>query len=348
MRNYKEHLINANASVRDALVKLDLLAEDAIIFVINDDQELVGSITDGDIRRGLIMGVTTESSLTDFAEINPKFIYKRDYKIDEIISLRKGKFKILPVLDADNKVCNVINFRLVKSYLPVDAIVMAGGRGKRLRPHTDDTPKPLLKVGNKAIIDHNVDRLRKFGIDDFWISVRYLGEQLENHFKDGTNRGVKINYVWENEPLGTIGAVSKIESFENDYVLLTNSDILTTMDYEDFFVNFINKNADMMIAAIPYQVDIPYAVLETKNELVTSCKEKPTYTYYSNAGIYLIKKEILELIPKNTFYDATDLIDEVIRTGKRIMAYPIREYWLDIGKPEDFSKAQEDIKHLNL
>ena len=266
----------------------------------------------------------------------------------EIIKLRENNFKVIPVIDSSRQIVNVINFRFQKSYLPIDALIMAGGRGSRLSPMTDQTPKPLLKVGGKAIIDHNIDRLKGYGVDDFHISVRYLGKQLIEHYAKANNNGVQIDFIWETEPLGTIGAASKIEHFQHDYVLVTNSDILTTLDYEDFFLDFLEKDADMAVATVPYQVNIPYAVMETTNNHVISFKEKPTYTYYSNGGIYLMKREMLSTIPNDTFFDATDLMEKLIQEGKNLISYPIRQYWLDIGKPEDFEKAQNDIKHLNL
>lgn len=348
MRSYKDHLINQQKTVKEALSQLDKLASDAILFVVDDEKRLVGSLTDGDVRRGLISDKSTSQPVTDFTQPNPRFVEKGKYDISLIIEYRERNFKIIPVVDQNKKVVNVINFKHQQSYLPVDALVMAGGRGSRLRPKTDNTPKPLLEVGNKTIIDHNIDRLIKFGVDDFWLSVRYLGEQLEQHFGDGSDRHVNIDYVWENEPLGTLGAASKIEEFKHDYVLVTNSDILTTLNYEDFFLDFIDNGADMSVVTIPYNVDVPYAVMETSNNHVLSFKEKPTYTYYSNGGIYLIKKELLKSIPKDTFYNSTDLMQELIKTNRKLVSYPIRQYWLDIGKPEDFEKAQEDIKHLEL
>ena len=289
-----------------------------------------------------------EETVASYIQPHPKCIYKADYSLPEIINLRDQNYKVLPVLDEDRRIVNVVNFRYQKSYLPLDALVMAGGRGSRLQPMTDSVPKPLLRVGDKAIIDHNIDRLKAFGIDDFFISVRYLGEQLEDHYRTKALNGSNINFVWEKEALGTLGAASLIEEFHHDYVLITNSDILTTLDYEDFFLDFLAKEADMAVATIPYQVNIPYAVMETNNHNVVSFKEKPTYTYYSNGGIYIVKKELLKRIPKNTFYNATDLMESVIEDGGKLVSYPIRQYWLDIGKPEDFEKAQADIKHLEL
>jgi NDP-sugar pyrophosphorylase family protein len=185
-------------------------------------------------------------------------------------------------------------------------------------------------------------------MDDFWITVNYLGEQIEEYFGNGNQKNLNINYVWEDEPLGTIGSVSKIENFIHDYVLVTNSDILTNLDYEDFFIRFIEEEADFAVVSIPYKVEIPYAVLETSNGHVMNFKEKPTYTYYSNGGIYLMKREVTKRIPKNCFYNTTDLMEELIASGKKVLSYPQSGYWLDIGKPEDFEKAQEDIKTIKF
>ena len=345
---YKDHIIYENFTLSDALDRLNKLGQDAVVFVVNDELQLLGSLTDGDVRRGLLQGKNINESVINYIQRYPKSVNKENYSLLEIIKLRNENFKVVPVLDADRRVINVINFRFQKSYLPLDALVMAGGRGSRLQPLTDSVPKPLLKVGDKAIIDHNIDRLRTFGIDDFYISIRYLGEQLEDHYATKSLNGIKVNFVREEEALGTLGAASLIEDFHHDYVLITNSDILTTLDYEDFFLDFLAKDADMSVATIPYQVNIPYAVMETTNHIVVSFKEKPNYTYYSNGGIYIVKKDLLAKIPKNTFYNATDLMESVIEDGGKLVSYPIRQYWLDIGKPEDFEKAQLDIRHLNL
>jgi NDP-sugar pyrophosphorylase family protein len=225
---------------------------------------------------------------------------------------------------------------------------MAGGEGKRLRPHTENVPKPLLKIGAKPIIEHNVDRLIKFGVDDFWICVRYLGKQIEDYFGDGSSKNISIDYVWEDEPLGTIGAVSKIDSFKHEHILVTNSDLLTDLDYEDFYFDFIKNDADLSIVTIPYRVGVPYAVLEMTEGRVVALNEKPTYTYYSNGGIYLMKKKVLEVIPGNSLYNATDLVEELLRRGKKVNSYPLTSYWLDIGQLGDFEKAKIDIQHLKF
>lgn len=348
MRHYKEHLIQSGTSIKEALPVLDKLAKDAIVFIVDEADKLLGSLTDGDIRRGLIREVSLDQPVDDIIQSNPRYIQKCDYDLEKVIEYREKNFQVIPILDKDNHIINVINFNDIKSYLPVDVVIMAGGKGTRLRPLTENTPKPLLNVGEKPILEHNLHRLSLFGMDDFWITVNYLGEQIEDYFGNGNGRNFQIEYIWEDEPLGTAGAISKVQNFRHNYVLLTNSDILTSLDYEDFFLQFLEKDADMAVVTIPYKVDVPYAVLETTNGHVMNFKEKPTYTYYSNGGIYLMKREIVDYIPNGSFYDTTDLMEELINNGKKVFSYPLTGYWLDIGKHEDFEKAQEDIKTIKL
>jgi len=348
MSNYMRHLIFSDSLIKQALVQLNELAPDAILFVIDTNQKLIGSLTDGDIRRGLINGLSLDDKVGIFIRPNPKFIQRGNYNIHEIVDFRNEGYKIIPVVDQDHKIVKVVNFRFLKSYLPIDVVIMAGGRGERLKPLTDSTPKPLLKVGDKSIISHNLDRLLSFGIDDFWISIRYLGDQIKEKVGDGHSENAKINYISEDTPLGTIGAVSKILNFEHEYVLITNSDILTNLDYEQFFLDFIDSKADFSVATIPYNVNVPYAILETADKAIKSFKEKPTYTYFANAGIYLMKKEVIRQIPQNQIYNATDLLDKLIKNNFIVRSFPLRGYWLDIGKHDDYNKAQEDINYIKF
>lgn len=348
MRNFQDHLLFSGDTIKQALIKLNNLAKDAILFVIDNNEKLIGTLTDGDVRRGLIKGIDINDSVDLIIEIKPKYIRKGNSDINKIIEYRKDNLKILPIIDENNKVINVLNFRNSRSYLPIDAIIMAGGEGQRLRPLTNSIPKPLLKIGNKAIIDHNFNRLMYYGIDDFWICIKYLGKHIEAHFNDRNLKNININYVREDKPLGTIGGVSKIEKFIHDYILIINSDILTNLDFESFFIDFIERGADFSIVTIPYKVEVPYAVLKTLDERVIEFSEKPTYTYYSNGGIYLLKKEHINLIPKDECFNATDLIEKLILNNNYVVSYPFSGYWLDIGKPDDFNKAQNDIKNINF
>jgi NDP-sugar pyrophosphorylase family protein len=226
---------------------------------------------------------------------------------------------------------------------------MAGGTGKRLRPLTENTPKPLLKVGGKPIIEYNIDNLKKVGIKNIKLSVNYLGEQLIDYFGDGISRNLNIQYVREDKPLGTIGSILLVNDFEHDDIIVMNSDLLTNIDFKDFYKFFKSTDADMAVAATSYHVDVPYAVLEAdeKNRVI-SLKEKPKYTYYSNAGIYILKKALLKMIPKDQFYDITDLMERILEMNLKLVTYPINGYWLDIGKHEDFKKAQDDVNHIKF
>ncbi|WP_313304626.1 nucleotidyltransferase family protein [Empedobacter sp.] len=344
-----KHVIYYGKSVRDALIKLDEIAPSSILFVVDDENKLLGSLTDGDLRRGFIKGLGFENKLLDFVQPSPTFIKENKYNLNDIEKYRKNLLKIIPIVNDDLIIVDILDFNFRKTLIPADAVLMAGGEGKRLRPLTENTPKPLLKVGDKPIIEYNIDRLINFGIKTINLSINYLGEQLVEYFGTGYSKGIDIKYVKEDKPLGTIGSILLVENFYNDDIIVMNSDLLTNIDFADFFKTYKESDADMAVAATSYHVDVPYAVLEVTDGVeVKSLKEKPRYTYYSNAGIYIIKKEILKMIPENQFYDITDLMERVLEMNLKLVTYPINGYWLDVGKHEDFKKAQEDIKHIKL
>ena len=345
----KEHIIFEDESVRTALTKLDKLASDAILFVVSKENKLIGSLTDGDLRRGFIKNLGFDDSILNFIQKNPISITRSNYTLSQLEDYKKRNFKIIPILDEEGVVIDILNFRIQSTIIPADAVLMAGGKGKRLMPLTANTPKPLLKVGDKPIIEHNIDRLINFGIRNIHLSINYLGDQLEAYFGDGTGKNANIAYVRESKPLGTIGSILLVKEFSHDDILVMNSDLLTNIDFANFYTSFKEADADMAVAATSYHVDVPYAVLEVDGKnLATSLKEKPRYTYYANAGIYFMKKSIINLIPKNNFFDITTLMETLIKNNKKLITYPITGYWLDIGKHEDFKKAQEDIKHLSI
>lgn len=349
MDTFRRHLIHQSSNVRTALTMLDKLAADAILFVVDDNQKLVGSLTDGDLRRGFIGGLGLEDNILKFIQKEPVFIRENEYSLQLLDALKKRNLKIIPILDEEGIILNVLNFRTHSTLIPANALLMAGGEGRRLRPLTNHTPKPLLKVGGKPIIEYNIDRLINVGIKRITLSVNYLAEQLEAYFGDGSQKEIHIDYVKEEKPLGTIGSILLVDDFEYDDIIVMNSDILTNIDFADFYKTYKTSGSDMAIATTSYNVDVPYAVLETnEGNRIKSLKEKPRYTYYSNAGIYILNKRLLSMIPKNSFFDITDLIDKLIEMDYNIISYPINGYWLDIGQHGDYDKAQEDIKHLKL
>jgi dTDP-glucose pyrophosphorylase len=349
MIDLKKHLVNTSDNIKEALRRLDEIADFEILtlFVTDNEGTMVGSLTDGDVRRGFLRGLDLSCPVQDF--MNTPFYYLDDNGMDplRIKEIKRKGVRLLPVLNKDGKIIRVIDFKSVKTVLPVDAVLMAGGRGERLRPLTDTIPKPLLKVGNKAIIDYNIDHLRKFGIRNYYLTIRYLGELIEQHLGTGEDREIKIQYIKESEPMGTFGSVTGISNFGSDVVMVMNSDLFTNIDMEDFYHDFIRQEADMSVATIPYTVDVPYAVLNLKDKLVEGLSEKPTYIYHSNAGIYLIKREIINTVKKSGYLDITDFIESIIKLGKRVTRFPIVGYWVDIGKHEDYQKVQEIVRHID-
>lgn len=347
MINFAIHTLQDTATIKDGLEQLNSV-DGAAVFILDSQERVVGTITDGDIRRGLINGHALDDSIREIMHTDFRHIKLENYSINTIDKIKEQLIGMLPVIDEDGKLVKLLDLKKLRTVLPVEVLLMAGGRGERLKPLTDDIPKPMLQIGSKPIIEHNIDRLALYGVEKLHISVKYKAEQIMGYFRDGAEKGLNINYIIEDEPLGTLGAIRLINKIETPAILVMNSDLLTNIDFEDFYRLFEESDADMIVASTPYRVDVPYGVLETEGNQITSLKEKPSYTYFSNAGIYLMKTSVLDRIPTGKFYNATDLMDELIREGKKVVNYPIVHYWLDIGKPEDFKKAQEDIKHIRF
>lgn len=343
----KKHIINKNITLLEALSHINSLAPDPLVlFVVDETQHMVGTLTDGDSRRALIAG----ASVNDKAEkvMHHNFNYMTTDNVTDVNEIKRQKalkMKLIPVLDADNHIVDIIDLDRFKTRLPVDAVLMAGGKGERLRPLTEKTPKPLLLVGNKTIIDHNIDRLISYGIQHINVTVNYLKEQIEEHYKELHN-GVLVQTIEEPKFLGTIGSIKLVPRFYNDTVLLMNSDLFTNIDYEDFFLHFKEHDAEMSVAAIPYNISIPYGILDLDGRNVLGLLEKPKYNYYANAGIYLIKRRALDKIPDGEFFNATDLVEKLISEGKNVIRYPLNGTWIDIGNPQEYQRANELVKHL--
>lgn len=342
-----KHLISQDKSLLEALSMINTLSPDPLVlFVVDEDNRMVGTLTDGDSRRALIAGGSVNDRVEKIMHRNFNYMRVEDIEdVNEIKRQREKKMKFVPLLDENMHIVDIINLHQFKTRLPVDAVLMAGGKGERLRPLTENTPKPLLPVGDKAIIDHNVDRLISFGVNHISVTVNYLKEQIEEHYKEPRN-GIKIQTVREPKYLGTIGSIRFVSKFYNDTVLLMNSDVFTNIDYEDFFLHFQQYDAEMSVAAIPYNVSIPYGILDLDGRNIHGLLEKPKYTYYANAGIYLIKRSALDEIPDDMFFNATDLVEKLISEGKSVIRYPLNGTWIDIGNPQEYQKAKDLVKHL--
>ena len=347
MKN-ENFIISEASTIIEALSRLNAMRDVSrlILFVTSANGSVIGSLTDGDIRRSLISDEDLQKRVGDICF--REFQYKIDFDgFIELVHLRKNNIKMLPLLNSDLSLSRVIDLDKTKSILPVECMIMAGGRGKRLSPLTDTVPKPMLPLGGIPIIEHNINRLIAFGIQKIYISVKYLGEQLEDHFGDGSSRGIEIEYIWEDKALGTAGALALVDKYDTEHVLLMNSDLFTNANFEEMYLNLINEDAEMVVASTEYKIDVPYAVFESDGNEVKAFKEKPSYVYHSNAGIYIFKRELINKIPKGEFFDITDLMDQMVAEGKKLLHDPIRGYWIDIGQPTDYKNAKDFIKHLN-
>ena len=346
MRTYV--LIHKNKNLVEGLQRLNELRNLSrlILFVVDDNEKVVGSVTDGDIRRSIIAEQNLQKTLGEIANPDFKRLYQKDtYQSFE--KYRKSDIKILPILNQEGKMVDLIDLEYTKAQLPLEAVIMAGGRGKRLSPLTDIVPKPMLRLGDKPIIEHNIDRLISFGIKKIYISVKYLGQQIVDYLGDGSQKGISIEYVWEDEPLGTAGALALINDLSTEHILLMNSDLFTNVNFESLYLKLTNERADMAVASTEYKVDIPYAVFETQEGRVTNFREKPSFIYHSNAGIYILKRSLIAKIEKGKYCDITDVMEQLVTEGGKLVYDPIIGYWIDIGKTVDYEHAQEFIKHLD-
>lgn len=342
----QNYTIKIHSSILQALTALNEIGHASqTLFVVDENDKMVGTLTDGDIRRSLIAGNPIDAPVSSVMHTEFQFVKETEWDVRKLKSLRKLNILFVPILDEERHIVGVCNLMKYKNILPIDAVLMAGGKGERLRPLTERTPKPLLPVGEKAIIDYNIDNLAYYGIKKISVTVNYLKEQLEEHFAEELN-GIQVQCVREPRFLGTIGSLRFVEKFENDAILVMNSDLFTNIDLEDFYLQFVETGADMSAAAIPYSVSVPYGIFNVSEDNITGLTEKPTYNYYANAGIYLIKREMLDLIPADTFFNATDLIELLIAQKKKVVRFPIHGYWIDIGNKDEYAKAQDIVRHL--
>lgn len=344
----KDHFISKDITMLEALSRICALApEPLVLFVLDEDKRMVGTLTDGDTRRALINGSSVNEKVENV--MHRDFNYMKVENIDDVKELKRQKelnMKLVPILDKEKHIVEIVNFEKVQTRLPIDAVLMAGGKGERLRPLTEKTPKPLLPVGDKAIIDHNIDRLISYGVKHINVTVNYLKEQIEEHFQEPRDE-VKVDTIREPKYLGTIGSIRFVKEFHNDTILVMNSDLFTNINYEDFYLHFKEHNAEMSVAAVPYTVSVPYGIFDLDGREIQGLIEKPTYNYYANAGIYLIKRSALNEIPEDTFFNATDLIEKLIAENKKVIRFPLNGTWIDIGNPQEYQKANELVKHLH-
>lgn len=346
MDNWKDCLLGEDAKILDAARVIDsTFAKIAII--VNKENVLLGCVTDYDVRKAVLRGISmSETSVNEIMSKQPKTALEglSDTIIHKMFLYRN--VRQLPIVNRDNIVCGLKTLweyetRNIKRANPV--VLMAGGLGTRLRPLTDNCPKPLLKIGGKPILEIILENFIQQGFYNFYISVNYKAEMIEKYFGDGSNYSVSINYLKENKRLGTAGALSLLPESLKEAVIVMNGDLLTKVDFNQLLDYHIYRNADATMCVREYSYQVPYGVIDIDNLEIKMLREKPSYTSFVNAGMYVLQPDIIKEIPHDTFFDMTDLFNLNIQKKKRNLAFPIREYWIDVGRMEDFERASEEF-----
>ena len=352
MKDIKDFLVNPDLSIRDVVARIDQNGS-GIALIVDEEGSLLGTITDGDIRRAVLAKVDFDKPILDILDQKESDLYKvpitapvgtPEDKLKDIMN--EYVIRQVPLLDEAGRVVDIslLSEIITKKELPLTAVIMAGGYGTRLGPLTKKVPKPMLMVGNRPIIEIIIERLRESGIKQVNISTNYLAEKIKDHFKDGYDFGVDIEYVDENRPLGTAGALGLMEK-PDQTILVINGDILSRIDFRSMLEFHRKYDADLTVGVGQYDIEVPYGVLECEGPLVHHRSEKPKYSFLVNAGIYILEPTVHKFIPSDEYYDMTDLIDRLINEGLKVVSFPVVEYWLDIGQYEDYQKAQKDLNN---
>lgn len=339
------HVLSPGATIRNAMERLNELPGGSMTLLLTDESDrLAGTLTDGDLRRALVAGLSPEdpaerAAFRDFLALRPG-----DDAAATVAEARRRGVVIVPELDSDGRLAGLHDTRAWRQRLPMEAILMAGGKGERLRPLTLECPKPLLEVGGKPILDRNVERLLRAGVTRIRIVVNYLAPMIEQHVGRMRLSGEwpsTVECLREPEPLGTFGGVGLAAPFDCDDVLVMNADLLTNIDFEAMWRHHRDKGADMTMAAVTYTVSIPFSVLETEGEKVTAVAEKPTCNYLAGAGVYLLGRSVATAVAPNARLDAPDFASALIQRGGKVAFFPIEGLWVDIGSPDDYRRACE-------
>ncbi len=342
MRSAKKLSVRPEATIRQVLETID--TGNMQIALVVDDNLLLGTITDGDIRRGFLKGKGLEDSINGLYNPNPVKGYLSQPKEDLVqLALARG-VKQLPMVDDSGQ---LVGIEIVDDYLrisekPNKIILMAGGLGTRLRPLTVDTPKPMLTVGAKPILETIIESFCRYGFRNFYLSVNYKAEKIRDYFGDGSKQGVKIDYLNEKTRLGTAGALGLLPKDIDAPIIVMNGDLLTNINFEHLLNYHLLTGADATMCVREYEFQVPYGVVHTEGATIQGITEKPTHQFYVNAGIYVLNPATLNIIPPGEFFDMPQLFEKLIQNKQKTCSFPIREYWMDIGQPNDFEQANSD------
>ncbi len=347
MKNYKNILLSPTSTIKEALEVIDRGAI-RIALVVDKNSKLIGTLTDGDIRRGLLKNLSLDDSIETIIFRNPTVCYIEDSK-DHILDVAtSNEVYQMPIIDKNGILIDIkdVNELLKPSLKTNRVVLMAGGLGTRLRPLTEHTPKPMLKVGNRPILETIIMNFKKYGFTNIIISVSYKSEIIEEYFKDGSDLGVTIEYIHEEKRMGTAGALSLIKDKLDEPFFVMNGDLLTNINFENMMEYHISHNAIATMGVREYDFQVPYGVVNVDEVDILSIEEKPTQSFFVSGGVYILDSKALKFIPNNEFYDMPTLFEILIKNKEKSISFPIREYWLDIGRVEEFEKANNEYKEV--
>jgi len=337
-------IISPEAPISEAISQLDRAGTGALV-LCGPGTRLSGLLADGDLRRAILRGVSLEDPCGTIAVKSP-ITAKDPVSTGNALQLMvRHEIDQLPVVDAEGNLTDFLLRRdlVVESRPELSAVIMAGGLGKRLLPLTEHVPKPMLPVGNRPLLERTIKQLRRSGIRDVSMTTHYLQDSIVQHFGDGEEYGVRISYANEDQPLGTAGGLKLIERPAGPFVVI-NGDILTGVSFEKMLEYHREHEAEITVGVRRYVIDVPFGVVECEDVRITALREKPSLTLFINAGIYLLEPTACDSIPDGEYFDMTDLIKRLLDDGRTVVSFPIIEYWLDIGRPEDYRQAQEDLR----
>jgi dTDP-glucose pyrophosphorylase len=347
MKNIENIKLQINSTIKQALEIIDKAAMQ-IALIVDENDKLLGTLTDGDIRRGLLKGLDLNSSIKSIVFKTPTIAKISDDKKDILKIALSKKLHQIPIVDENGKIIGIQEIEeLIKPKEKTNKVIlMVGGLGTRLRPLTDNIPKPMLKVGNKPILQTIIEKFAEYGYTNIVLCVNYKSHIIEDYFGDGSEFGVNIEYVLEKQRMGTAGALSLLKEKPTEPFFVMNGDLLTNVNFEHLDSYHITNNSMGTMCVREYDFQVPYGVVNIKDSKILSIEEKPTHKFFVSAGIYMLSPEILEYIPQNEFYDMPTLFEKLINENKNIVSFPLREYWLDIGRLEEYKKANEEYDEV--
>lgn len=345
--DWKQLTVKKTHTIRETLDVLNNYPEHLVI-VLNESSQLVGTVTDGDIRRGLLKNFDLDSEVSHVMNQSPNFVYETDLEKDlKKESFKKNNIFLIPVLDQQSRIVNIYDLRNAgKECKKRDNLIvlMAGGFGKRLGKITEKIPKPLVEVNGKPMINHIIEGFIDQGFDDFLITLGYKGEMIKLHLGSGENLGCHIRYTFEEKPLGTAGALSLIDFKIEHPFLVMNSDLVVSVDYQKIIEFHIDHAAKATMCVREGKMTIPYGVVDIEeNGNISQLYEKPTQKFLVNSGMYILDPTCINEIPKNEYFDMTDLFNKLLEKGEVASAYALHESWIDIGRPEELKRAEDEF-----